>query len=90
MAVEICESSFPSRSASASFEALRMTVPVRTCSVKLLLVLIWLCFFCAAMHQAWPRLMKRIEAGKATDSSEDRKLITASRVWFCLYLFEHQ
>ncbi|KAI5124176.1 hypothetical protein M0805_000982 [Coniferiporia weirii] len=43
-----------------------------------------------SMHQAWPRLMKRIEAGKATDSPEDRKLITASRVWFCLYLFEHQ
>lgn len=43
-----------------------------------------------AMHQAWPRLMKRIEAGKASDSSEDKKLITASRTWFCLYLFEHQ
>lgn len=35
MAVEICESSFASRSTSSSFEALRMTVPVRTCSVKL-------------------------------------------------------
>ncbi|EJD03687.1 uncharacterized protein FOMMEDRAFT_120845 [Fomitiporia mediterranea MF3/22] len=43
-----------------------------------------------SMHQAWPKLMKRIEAGKATTSAEDRKLITASRIWFCLYLFEHQ
>lgn len=44
----------------------------------------------AAMHQAWPKLMKRIESGKASDSADDRRLITASRVWFCLYLFEHQ
>ncbi|KAH8119924.1 hypothetical protein DFH11DRAFT_1557314 [Phellopilus nigrolimitatus] len=43
-----------------------------------------------SMHQAWPRLMKRIESGKASDLAEDRKLITAARVWFCLYLFEHQ
>jgi len=43
-----------------------------------------------SMHLAWPKLMKRIEAGKASNSAEDRKLITASRIWFCLYLFEHQ
>lgn len=46
--------------------------------------------FVTAMHRAWPRLYKRIEAGKATTSQEDRELITASRIWFCLYLFEHQ
>ena len=43
-----------------------------------------------AMHQAWPKLLRRIESGKAANSNEDRRLIVASRVWFCLYLFEHQ
>ncbi|KAL5494991.1 hypothetical protein ACEPAI_453 [Sanghuangporus weigelae] len=43
-----------------------------------------------SMHQAWPRLRKRIETGKATSSPDDRRLIVASRIWFCLYLFEHQ
>lgn len=43
-----------------------------------------------AMHQAWPKLLKRIEAGKASKSAEDRRLITSARTWFCLYLFEHQ
>lgn len=43
-----------------------------------------------AMHQAWPKLLKRIETGKASDSNEDRRLIISARTWFCLYLFEHQ
>ncbi|TDL28198.1 hypothetical protein BD410DRAFT_739738 [Rickenella mellea] len=43
-----------------------------------------------SMHQAWPKLLKRIEGGKAGKGPEDRKLITAARTWFCLYLFEHQ
>lgn len=43
-----------------------------------------------SMHQAWPKLYKRIVSGKASDSNEDRRLISAARVWFCLYLFEHQ
>ncbi|KIK70783.1 hypothetical protein GYMLUDRAFT_32836 [Collybiopsis luxurians FD-317 M1] len=41
-----------------------------------------------SLHKAWPRLLRRIEANKA--SLEDRDLVVASRTWFCLYLFEHQ
>lgn len=31
-----------------------------------------------------------MNAGKASDSAEDRELVVASRTWFTLYLFEHQ
>lgn len=43
-----------------------------------------------AMHKAWPELLKRMKAGKATTSAKDRQLVVSSRTWFCLYLFEHQ
>lgn len=43
-----------------------------------------------AMHKAWPELLKRMKANKATTSDEDRELVIAARTWFCLYLFEHQ
>ncbi|KAF8807749.1 hypothetical protein BYT27DRAFT_7189845 [Phlegmacium glaucopus] len=41
-----------------------------------------------SMHKAWPRLLKRMNANKV--DSDDRQLVVASRIWFCLYLFEHQ
>ncbi|KAF5384822.1 hypothetical protein D9615_001376 [Tricholomella constricta] len=41
------------------------------------------------MHQAWPRLLRRMKARKI-DPVEDRDLVIATRTWFCLYLFEHQ
>lgn len=44
----------------------------------------------SAMHKAWPELLKRMKAGKASASSKDRQLVVSSRTWFCLYLFEHQ
>ena len=40
------------------------------------------------MHKAWPKLLKRMNANK-TDA-DDRQLVISSRIWFCLYLFEHQ
>ncbi|KAI0778385.1 hypothetical protein BD413DRAFT_466315 [Trametes elegans] len=43
-----------------------------------------------SMHKAWPELLKRMKAGKASTSSRDRQLVVSSRTWFCLYLFEHQ
>ncbi|KAI9069411.1 hypothetical protein FKP32DRAFT_1617242 [Trametes sanguinea] len=43
-----------------------------------------------SMHKAWPELLKRMKAGKATTSAKDRQLVVSSRTWFCLYLFEHQ
>ncbi|KAI0048332.1 hypothetical protein FA95DRAFT_1517530 [Auriscalpium vulgare] len=43
-----------------------------------------------SMHKAWPRLLRRMEARKASDGQEDRELVVAARTWFCLYLFEHQ
>ncbi|PPQ67094.1 hypothetical protein CVT25_005695 [Psilocybe cyanescens] len=42
-----------------------------------------------SMHQAWPRLHRRMNANKF-DAIADRDLVIASRTWFCLYLFEHQ
>jgi hypothetical protein len=43
------------------------------------------------MHKAWPRVLKRINSGRTLPSSqEERELVISSRVWFCLYLFEHQ
>ncbi|VDB99587.1 unnamed protein product [Peniophora sp. CBMAI 1063] len=42
------------------------------------------------MHKAWPRLVKRMDQGKHGTGQEDVDLITATRTWFCLYLFEHQ
>lgn len=42
------------------------------------------------MYKAWPRLLQRIQSGNASTGLEDRKLLTHTRTWFCLYLFEHQ
>ncbi|TFK30814.1 hypothetical protein FA15DRAFT_662869 [Coprinopsis marcescibilis] len=42
-----------------------------------------------SMHQAWPKLRKKINANKV-NNDEDRELVIAARTWFCLYLFEHQ
>ncbi|KAG8912899.1 hypothetical protein FRC00_003545 [Tulasnella sp. 408] len=42
------------------------------------------------MHKAWPKLLKRMHAGKAGTSNEERELVISARTWFCLYLFEHQ
>ncbi|KAJ3494225.1 hypothetical protein NLJ89_g10853 [Agrocybe chaxingu] len=42
-----------------------------------------------SMHTAWPKLLKRMNTNKV-DPNEDRRLVIASRTWFCLYLFEHQ
>lgn len=42
-----------------------------------------------SMHKAWPRLLRRIIQNKV-DREHDRELVIASRIWFCLYLFEHQ
>jgi len=41
------------------------------------------------MHKAWPRLLRRMNANKV-DLMEDKHLVSCSRTWFCLYLFEHQ
>ncbi|KAI0005575.1 hypothetical protein BJV74DRAFT_805347 [Russula compacta] len=43
-----------------------------------------------SLHKSWPKLLRRIEGGKASNGPEDRELIVAARTWFCLYLFEHQ
>nr|BCB28855.1 Zn(2)-C6 fungal-type domain-containing protein [Mycoleptodonoides aitchisonii] len=43
-----------------------------------------------SMHKAWPELLKRMKANKATTSIKDRQLVISARTWFCLYLFEHQ
>ncbi|KAH6916892.1 hypothetical protein BKA70DRAFT_1250880 [Coprinopsis sp. MPI-PUGE-AT-0042] len=42
-----------------------------------------------SMHKAWPRLHRRIIQNKA-NRDEDKELVIHSRIWFCLYLFEHQ
>ncbi|KAJ6519653.1 hypothetical protein C8R45DRAFT_952252 [Mycena sanguinolenta] len=42
-----------------------------------------------SMHKAWPSLLKRMNANQV-DLAADRELVIASRIWFCLYLFEHQ
>ncbi|KAJ7071192.1 hypothetical protein C8F01DRAFT_1109497 [Mycena amicta] len=42
-----------------------------------------------AMHKAWPVLLKRMNSNQV-DLVADRELVVASRIWFCLYLFEHQ
>ncbi|OCH94694.1 hypothetical protein OBBRIDRAFT_816998 [Obba rivulosa] len=41
-----------------------------------------------SMHKAWPELLNRMRAGKA--SAKDRQLVISARTWFCLYIFEHQ
>ncbi|KAJ7042412.1 hypothetical protein C8F04DRAFT_1207929 [Mycena alexandri] len=38
----------------------------------------------------WPALLKRMNANQVPDLAADRELVIASRIWFCLYLFEHQ
>ena len=42
------------------------------------------------MHKTWPKLLKRIKAGKARNDSDERELVISTRTWFCLYIFEHQ
>ncbi|KAF9076108.1 hypothetical protein BDP27DRAFT_1313911 [Rhodocollybia butyracea] len=42
-----------------------------------------------SLHKAWPRLLRRMNAKKAS-REDDRDLVIAARTWFCLYLFEHQ
>ncbi|KAJ1301554.1 hypothetical protein OPQ81_008802 [Rhizoctonia solani] len=42
------------------------------------------------MHKAWPRLLKRMRAGKISVSQEERQLVISARTWFVLFLFEHQ
>ncbi|KAG8737967.1 hypothetical protein FRC10_007454 [Ceratobasidium sp. 414] len=42
------------------------------------------------MHKAWPRLFKRMRAGKMSVSQEERQLLISARTWFVLFLFEHQ
>jgi hypothetical protein len=42
------------------------------------------------LHKAWPKLLKRMQSGKASKSKEDWELLAKSRTWLCLYLFEHQ
>ncbi|CAE6447708.1 unnamed protein product [Rhizoctonia solani] len=42
------------------------------------------------MHKAWPRLHKRMRAGKISVSQEERQLVISARTWFVLFLFEHQ
>ncbi|CAE6401834.1 unnamed protein product [Rhizoctonia solani] len=42
------------------------------------------------MHRAWPRLHKRMRAGKISVSQEERQLVISARTWFVLFLFEHQ
>ncbi|KAF8323272.1 hypothetical protein DL93DRAFT_665752 [Clavulina sp. PMI_390] len=41
------------------------------------------------MHRAWSRLIKKIKSNKV-DIETDRPLVTATRTWFTLFLFEHQ
>ncbi|KAF7799345.1 hypothetical protein EIP86_010577 [Pleurotus ostreatoroseus] len=43
-----------------------------------------------SMHRAWPELLKKMRAGKASNSPKERQLMVAARTWLCLYLFEHQ
>ena len=42
------------------------------------------------MHKAWPELLKKMRANKATTTAKERQLVISARTWFCLYLFEHQ
>ncbi|EKM61311.1 uncharacterized protein PHACADRAFT_168746 [Phanerochaete carnosa HHB-10118-sp] len=43
-----------------------------------------------SMHRAWPELLKRMKANKASTSPKERQLMVSARTWFCLYIFEHQ
>lgn len=43
-----------------------------------------------SMHKAWPKLLKRMRAGKAQQYDDDRTLVAAVRTWLSLYIFEHQ
>ncbi|KZO92820.1 hypothetical protein CALVIDRAFT_503961, partial [Calocera viscosa TUFC12733] len=45
------------------------------------------------IHKAWPRLLKRLKSGKKLKDSigsDEHDLIVCSRIWFTLFLFEHQ
>jgi hypothetical protein len=42
------------------------------------------------MHNCWPKLLKRMRAGKAHTYPDDRSLVASVRTWFSLYIFEHQ
>ncbi|KAI0686657.1 hypothetical protein BC835DRAFT_1379255 [Cytidiella melzeri] len=43
-----------------------------------------------SMHKAWPEVLRRMKANKASTSPKERQLVISARTWFCLYLFEHQ
>ncbi|KAH8835706.1 hypothetical protein DL96DRAFT_1575298 [Flagelloscypha sp. PMI_526] len=42
-----------------------------------------------SLENSWPRLRRRIVTHKA-DATTDRDLVTGTRLWLCLYLYEHQ
>ncbi|EJU00144.1 hypothetical protein DACRYDRAFT_117704 [Dacryopinax primogenitus] len=45
------------------------------------------------IHKAWPRLLKKIRSGsklKDIRGSDEHDLVVCSRIWFTLFLFEHQ
>jgi hypothetical protein len=50
---------------------------------------VFLTFVLIAMHKAWPRLLARMKSNQVS-VTKDKELVIASRIWFCLYLFEHQ
>jgi hypothetical protein len=43
-----------------------------------------------SMHNAWPKLRRRMKNGNAQKYDDDRTLVSACRTWFTLYIFEHQ
>jgi hypothetical protein len=42
------------------------------------------------MHNAWPKLRARMQAGTTAGYHDDQSLVSACRTWFSLYIFEHQ
>jgi len=45
------------------------------------------------LHKAWPKLLKKIKSGRKLKDqigSDEHDLIVCSRIWFALFLFEHQ
>ncbi|KAI0094371.1 hypothetical protein BDY19DRAFT_912476 [Irpex rosettiformis] len=43
-----------------------------------------------SMHKAWPEVLRRMKANKASSTPRERQLVISARTWLCLYLFEHQ
>ncbi|KAI0347809.1 hypothetical protein BDW22DRAFT_1384698 [Trametopsis cervina] len=43
-----------------------------------------------SMHKAWPEVLRRMKANRASTTPKERQLVISARTWFCLYLFEHQ